>query len=205
MGGGKFAGLLVSLFRSAWDFVGYFDDVVSRGYVEDVCGIPHWGRSSEAAALRERCSVCIISVGSEGDLEPRRRYFDWFRQAGYTLPRLIHPGAQVFSDPETFGAGVIVLPGAVVDPRVVLGDNTVVSRQSLVGHDSLVGAHSFLAPGVLMNGSVRIGEQTFLGTGAIVLPQLTVGARVLVAAGACVTKDVASGSVVMGVPARERS
>jgi acetyltransferase-like isoleucine patch superfamily enzyme len=43
-----------------------------------------------------------------------------------------------------------------------------------------------------------------LGSGVIVLGGVRIGARALVGAGAVVTRDVAPGSVVAGVPARER-
>jgi UDP-2-acetamido-3-amino-2,3-dideoxy-glucuronate N-acetyltransferase len=43
-----------------------------------------------------------------------------------------------------------------------------------------------------------------LGSGVIVLGGVRIGARALVGAGAVVTGDVAPGSVVAGVPARER-
>jgi UDP-2-acetamido-3-amino-2,3-dideoxy-glucuronate N-acetyltransferase len=43
-----------------------------------------------------------------------------------------------------------------------------------------------------------------LGSGVIVLGGVRIGARALVGAGAVVTKDVPPGSIVAGVPARER-
>jgi acetyltransferase-like isoleucine patch superfamily enzyme len=43
-----------------------------------------------------------------------------------------------------------------------------------------------------------------LGSGVVVLGGVRIGARALVGAGAVVTRDVAPGSVVAGVPARER-
>ena len=43
-----------------------------------------------------------------------------------------------------------------------------------------------------------------IGSGAVVLGGIRIGARALVGAGAVVTRDVASGSVVAGVPARVR-
>jgi acetyltransferase-like isoleucine patch superfamily enzyme len=44
-----------------------------------------------------------------------------------------------------------------------------------------------------------------IGTGAIILCGVTIGENALVGAGAVVTKDVESGAVVMGVPARTNS
>jgi phosphonate metabolism protein (transferase hexapeptide repeat family) len=49
---------------------------------------------------------------------------------------------------------------------------------------------------------VRVGHDVWLGHGAIVLPGVQVGNGAVVAAGAVVSHDVASYSVVAGVPAR---
>lgn len=47
-----------------------------------------------------------------------------------------------------------------------------------------------------------IGSNCFIGARAIVLPGVSIGDSVIVAAGSVVTKDVLSGSIVAGNPAR---
>jgi acetyltransferase-like isoleucine patch superfamily enzyme len=47
-----------------------------------------------------------------------------------------------------------------------------------------------------------IGDRVFIGANAVVNMGVTVGAEAVVAAGAVVTTDVASRTVVAGVPAR---
>ena len=49
---------------------------------------------------------------------------------------------------------------------------------------------------------VVIEDNVYIGTGAIILPGVTVHDMSVVAAGAVVTKDVASFTVVAGVPAK---
>jgi acetyltransferase-like isoleucine patch superfamily enzyme len=51
----------------------------------------------------------------------------------------------------------------------------------------------------------RVKKGASIGTGAIILCGVTIGENALVGAGAVVTKDVESGAVVMGVPARTNS
>lgn len=49
---------------------------------------------------------------------------------------------------------------------------------------------------------ISIGNDCWIGSGCIVMPGVKIGDRAVVGAGAVVTKDVLSGEVVTGIPAR---
>ena len=51
-------------------------------------------------------------------------------------------------------------------------------------------------------GPIKIGNNVFIGNNAIILPGVTVGDNVIIGAGSVVTKDIPSGSVAAGVPAK---
>ncbi|HZZ43828.1 MAG TPA: acyltransferase [Tepidisphaeraceae bacterium] len=53
-----------------------------------------------------------------------------------------------------------------------------------------------------LKADTRIGSNCFIGGRSILLPGITIGEGSIVAAGAVVTKDVPSGSIVAGNPAR---
>lgn len=106
---------------------------------------------------------------------------------------------------ESVGNDVYINPGCVVtDPAYVrLGNNISLSACVLLGHDATVR--------ILENrfgkkfdsvGPITIHDNCLVGHGAIVMPRVTIGPDAIVAAGAVVTKDVPTGSVVGGNPAK---
>jgi len=48
---------------------------------------------------------------------------------------------------------------------------------------------------------VNIGKRCFIGVSAVILPGVTIGDDCIIGAGSIVTKDIASGSLAVGVPA----
>ncbi|MBR4721088.1 MAG: acyltransferase [Clostridia bacterium] len=51
-------------------------------------------------------------------------------------------------------------------------------------------------------GRIKIGNNVYIGTNAMVLPDVTIGDNCVIGAGAIVTKNIPSGSVAAGVPAK---
>ncbi len=84
-------------------------------------------------------------------------------------------------DPVTIGSGCVLADNAMVTST----DHGRVDRHSARG-----------------TGPVIIGADVFIGQNAVVLGGVRIGDRATVAAGAVVTRDVPSGAVVGGVPAK---
>jgi maltose O-acetyltransferase len=112
---------------------------------------------------------------------------------------------------------------AADEARVVLGAETFIGFGSEldVALELRIGSHVLVAPGCFITdhshrygkgttidsqgldyGPVHIGNDVWLGAHAVVLPGVTIGDGAVVGAGAVVTRDVAAGSIVVGVPAR---
>lgn len=51
-------------------------------------------------------------------------------------------------------------------------------------------------------GKIKIGNNVFIGTNSIIMPNVIIGDNVIIGAGSVVTKDIPSGCVAAGVPAR---
>lgn len=58
--------------------------------------------------------------------------------------------------------------------------------------------------GLTRLGKVIIGNRVFIGAFAIIMPGVTIGDDVIIGAGSVVTKDIPSGTVATGNPARVR-
>jgi acetyltransferase EpsM len=123
-------------------------------------------------------------------------------EGGWHAATVVHPRAHV-SPSARLGAGCIVAPGAVVGAETVIGEHTLVSRGTLVGHHVRIGAFVSLLPGVNVGGHVEMGSCVMMGMGAVITNGTRIGADATVAAGAVVLSEVACGSRVQGVPARE--
>lgn len=93
--------------------------------------------------------------------------------------------------------------GCIIDPShcwlIEIGDRvTFAPRVHVLAHD----ASTKRILGYTMIGRVKIGDDVFVGAGTIILPGVAIGDRVIVGAGSVVTKDIPSGSVAVGNPAR---
>ena len=127
-------------------------------------------------------------------------------------------------------AGVFLAPGAVVIGDVEIGEDSSIwfnavirgdvapiriGRRSNVqdnavlhvdtGTPCIVGDEVTIGHSAVVHGTI-VGDGVTIGMGAIVLSRSSVGAEAIVAAAALVPEDavVAPGTLVMGVPARER-
>ncbi|HEY0111893.1 MAG TPA: NeuD/PglB/VioB family sugar acetyltransferase [Allosphingosinicella sp.] len=146
----------------------------------------------------------IIAVG---DSHHRKTVADRFVGRSFanlhSCNSLVSPSAQI-------GEGSVVCDFSVVNSSTVIGRHFQGNVFSQVSHDCRIGDFVTLSPRASVNGWVEIGDGTLIGAGAIIrngtpTKRLVIGERATVAMGAVVVGDVAAGTTVMGVPARERS
>ena len=83
---------------------------------------------------------------------------------------------------------------------IEIGDDvTFAPRVHVLAHD----ASMWQECGYTKIAPVRIGNNVFVGAGSIIMPGVTIGNNVVIGAGSIVTKDVESGCVVAGNPAKK--
>lgn len=115
------------------------------------------------------------------------------------------------------GSRSIIGRHVTVNYVVSVGDRTKVMDHSWLAGNMKVGNDVFISGGVLTTNDNDMGRNGYheedirgpiiedgvvIGVGALLLPRIVIGEKAVVGAGAVVTKNVAPGTVVMGLPAR---
>ena len=86
---------------------------------------------------------------------------------------------------------------------VKLGDHvTITSGVRFITHDGGVWVFRKEHPNIDVIAPIVVGNNVFIGINSILMPGVTIGDDCVIGAGSVVTRDVASGAVVAGVPAR---
>ncbi|MCG0277457.1 MAG: acyltransferase [Thermanaeromonas sp.] len=101
--------------------------------------------------------------------------------------------------------GIKVAPSASVGLMAMFDilrpDLISIGENTIIGYNATILTHEFL-PREYRLGEVEIGSWVLVGANATILPGVKIGDGAVVAAGAVVTRDVPSGALVAGVPAR---
>lgn len=121
--------------------------------------------------------------------------------AGFTPFTAVHPTA-IIGTQVSWSPGVIVCAGAVISTNVCLGRHVHVNPSVTIGHDSILEDFVSVNPAAVISGEVVVMQKTLVGAAATILQGLTIGKKVVIGASACVTRNIESGSIVKGVPAR---
>jgi sugar O-acyltransferase (sialic acid O-acetyltransferase NeuD family) len=114
---------------------------------------------------------------------------------------IVHPSASVGAGCSV-GPGTVLLAQTVLTADVTVGAHVAVMPQVVLTHDDVVGDFVTIASGVRVSGGVVIGEAAYLGTGALIRESLRIGARSIVGMGSVLLRDVPTGEVWAGNPAR---
>ena len=130
-------------------------------------------------------------IGGEG--------FGYGLVGGEGVPRP-HKYEVVIGENVDVGEGTVIHRGRWRD--TVIGDGTKIDALVFVAHNVHIGKRCLLVAGCKLAGSVTLGDDVIIGLGANICPHVSIGDRAIIGAGATVTKDVPTGEVWAGTPAR---
>jgi sugar O-acyltransferase (sialic acid O-acetyltransferase NeuD family) len=158
-------------------------------------GFERWRQGSDP----RHYSAAVAIGGSHG--RERVQIGQRLASEGLAPLTVVHPSAYVALD-AAVGEGCQVLAHATVATEVRLGGWCIVNTAASLDHECVLGEGVHIGPGAHLAGCVEVGAGAMVGTGASVAPRVRIGADSIVGAGAVVLRDVESGSVVVGNPAR---
>lgn len=183
---------------AAWRLLGYIDDDPARhGQVID--GTAVLGGRDLISRLPE--ASVVVCTGRPGDYVSRMRIVSELGLPPARYATIVHPSAAV-SRTSSVGAGSVLLAHVTLTAAVKVGAHVAIMPHVTLTHDDVVDDFVTIASGVNLGGGVRVQRAAYLGAGALIGENRMVGAFSLVGMGAVVTRDVPSGEVWAGVPAR---
>jgi UDP-perosamine 4-acetyltransferase len=148
--------------------------------------------------------TAVLGIGGTGDNRLRARVFQEAVAAGFDIVGVVHPAA-VVSPFASVDPTAQILAGAHIGPMAVIGPGVIVNTAAVVEHDCRVGAFAHIASRAVLGGNVVVGDFAHVGSAAVVRQSLSIGTAAVIGAGAAVIRDVPTGDVVAGVPARSLS
>jgi len=166
-------------------------------------GLPILGSLSFLRELKEKGRVDSAALGL-GNLSLSHRRMEIYQEAqnlGLEMIQVIHPTAFI-SPTAACKPGLFAGALIVINTGVKVGENVVVHAGSTIGHDSEIGDHVFISPGVHTGGLVKIKRGVFIGPGAVICSGYLVEEGAVIGAGSVVNRDIPSGKLAFGVPAR---
>ena len=90
----------------------------------------------------------------------------------------------------------------VDDTNIYIGDDTMIGPNVTIVTATHPVSPTLRKKGYQYNKEVHIGKNCFIGAGSIILPGVNIGDNSIIGAGSLVNKDVPSGVIVVGNPAR---
>jgi UDP-perosamine 4-acetyltransferase len=198
IGAGGHAKVVIEAIRAAGmgEIVGLIDSQPSGPAVQEV---PILGGDERLPSLRrEGVADAVVAIGSNVLREKIGRNLVGL---GFSLPAVVHPAALI-SPSARVGDGAVIMVRAVVGVETTIGPLAIVNTGAVLDHDNVIESAAHIAPGCSLAGNVKVGARTLVGVGSAVRPGITIGSDAVIGAGSAVVAPVASGTIVVGNPAR---
>ncbi|MDP2013525.1 MAG: acetyltransferase [Actinomycetota bacterium] len=117
------------------------------------------------------------------------------------LPAVCHKSA-VIAPSAQLSPGAVVMQGVIVANQARIGVGALLNTGSILEHESSLGDFASLAPRAVTGGRVIVGARSAISIGAVLKHGLTIGEDTVVGGSSYLDRDLPSGVVAYGVPAR---
>lgn len=200
--GGGLAKMTIDLLRlnKAFNIHGIVDDNPKIG--PEVLGVPYLGTLSELDKIKSDGYLTAVNANGSITIDNtsdsfyrRKNIFEKIKNAGYFLPTMIHPSAEIAPSAQ-LGEGILVFENAVIGSDALIGDNCIINTGSIISHDCKIGNHCRVSPGAVLAGDVTVGENTLIGMGVTVYLGVHIGKNVIIANGKNIMTDIPDNTIV---------
>lgn len=124
-----------------------------------------------------------------------------FEFSGAGVPtRIYHLGGVKIGDNVEIGCNSVVCRGTISD--TVIANDVKIDDQVFIAHNVKIGERSMVVACTEISGSVTIGSDCWISPQTSIINQVSVGNGAFVGIGAVIIRNVESGSVVVGNPAK---
>ena len=130
-----------------------------------ILGYEVMGCDDDLPKLAQNIKYALITVGQVELPDLRIKLFEKAKNAGFTLPIVVSPGAYV-SKHAHIDEGTVVMHDALVNANAKIGKNCIINTKALIEHDSFIGDNCHIATAAIVNGGVKVGENSFIGSNA---------------------------------------
>ena len=102
-----------------------------------------------------------------GDNTLRKKWVSALKDAGFIIPRLIHPHATISADAQ-IGDGTIVLAQATVNAMAKIGESCIIAQNSMIGFHATVGAFSHVNCGGIVMKNANVQEMSIVQSAEVI-------------------------------------
>jgi sugar O-acyltransferase (sialic acid O-acetyltransferase NeuD family) len=184
---------------TVWDVLGVVDDAPSEVNLERLerRGTPFLGGTDKPLVWPNPVHY-VVGIGNP---RARRMIADRYDEANLRAATLLHPTVTRGFDVR-IGEGSVICAGVRLTTNIDVGRHVHLNLNVTVGHDTTVRDFVSVNPLASISGDCTLEAGVLIGVSGVVLNGLTVGDGATVGGSACVVRDVPSGVVVKGVPAK---
>lgn len=203
VGGGGLCKMIIEIIRmnKSYNIHGIIDTGLAVG--TEILGVPVIGNDDDLLRFRnEGYMTAVNAIGSitsnneSRAFNLRKKIYKKIKAAGFFMPTLIHPSAQVAVSAR-LGEGVIVMENAVIGADAIVGDDALINTAAIVSHDCIIGNHCRISPAAVLAGNVKVGENALVGMGATLYIGINIGENAIISNGQNVFENVKEYGIVV--------
>lgn len=157
LGAGGFGQLLseTAMELRQWEKIAFLDDAIKRDKII--------GKCVDYLDYRKDFDYAFPAFG---DNHLRLEWLDKLREAGFTVPTLLHPSA-IISPSVTIGAGTAVLHRAVIATGTVIDEGCLVNIGAIIDHDVHLERGAHVGLGAVLESRCRVPSCLKLDAGTV--------------------------------------